>query len=48
MFDAVIDAAQPVHLVPSLLPQPPRGRLVMIGAGSNSAAVPGTKLGLFV
>lgn len=39
MFDAAIDAAQPVHCIPPHLPQPPRGRMVVIGAGKASAAM---------
>lgn len=39
MFDAAIAAAQPVLCVPPHLPEPPRGRLVVIGAGKASAAM---------
>ena len=39
MFDAAIDAAQPSLCVPRHLPSPPRGRLVVIGAGKASAAM---------
>lgn len=39
MFDAAIEAAQPSHNVPPHLPAPPRGRLVVIGAGKASAAM---------
>lgn len=39
MFDAAIDAAQPSLCVPRHLPAPPRGRLVVIGAGKASAAM---------
>jgi hydroxypyruvate reductase len=39
MFDAAIDAAQPALCVPPHLPAPPRGRLVVIGAGKASAAM---------
>jgi glycerate 2-kinase len=39
MFQAAIDAAQPALCVPRHLPQPPRGRLVVIGAGKASAAM---------
>lgn len=39
MFDAAVEAAQPVHCVPPHLPAPPRGRLVVIGAGKASAAM---------
>jgi hydroxypyruvate reductase len=39
MFQAGIDAAQPALCVPRHLPQPPSGRLVVIGAGKASAAM---------
>jgi hydroxypyruvate reductase len=39
MFQAAIDAAQPALCVPRHLPQPPLGRLVVIGAGKASAAM---------
>ena len=39
MFDAAIAAAQPARCVPRHLPSPPRGRLVVIGAGKASAAM---------
>src|SRR5579863_4109113 len=39
MFEAAIGAAQPALCVPPHLPQPPRGRLVVIGAGKASAAM---------
>jgi glycerate 2-kinase len=39
MFDAAIAAAQPAHCVPPHLPPPPRGRLLVIGAGKASAAM---------
>ncbi|MGH8719699.1 MAG: glycerate kinase type-2 family protein [Burkholderiales bacterium] len=39
MFDAAINAAQPVHCIPPHLPSPPRGRLLVIGAGKASAAM---------
>lgn len=37
MFDAAIFAAQPEHCIPRFMPQPPRGRTVVIGAGKASA-----------
>jgi len=37
MFDAAIEAAQPAHCVPTHLPSPPKGRLIVIGAGKASA-----------
>src|SRR5580692_2453090 len=39
MFDAAIEAAQPALCVPRHLPQPPRGRLLVIGAGKAAAAM---------
>jgi glycerate 2-kinase len=39
MFDAAVAAAQPAHIVPPHLPPPPKGRLVVIGAGKASAAM---------
>jgi hydroxypyruvate reductase len=39
MFDAAIAAAQPDKCIPPHLPAPPRGRLVVIGAGKASAAM---------
>jgi glycerate 2-kinase len=39
MFDAAIAAAQPDVCVPAHLPEPPKGRLVVIGAGKASAAM---------
>lgn len=39
MFDAAIAAAQPALCVPPQLPPPPKGRLVVIGAGKASAAM---------
>jgi hydroxypyruvate reductase len=39
MFDAAIAAAQPDLCVPPHLPAPPRGRLIVIGAGKASAAM---------
>src|SRR5690554_3758087 len=37
MFDAAIFAAQPEHCIPRFMPQPPRGRTIVIGAGKASA-----------
>ena len=39
MFDAAIEAAQPIHCLPKFLPAPPRGRLIVIGIGKASAAM---------
>ena len=39
MFDAAIAAAQPDVCIPAYLPEPPKGRLVVVGAGKASAAM---------
>ena len=39
MFDAAVASAQPLLCVPQHLPEPPRGRLVVIGAGKASSAM---------
>jgi hydroxypyruvate reductase len=39
MFEAAIAAAQPAKCLPPHLPPPPRGRLIVIGAGKASAAM---------
>ena len=39
MFDAAIAAAQPALCVPPHLPEPPKGQLVVVGAGKASAAM---------
>lgn len=39
MFEAAIAAAQPARCVPANLPEPPKGRLLVIGAGKASAAM---------
>ncbi len=39
MFRAAIASAQPAVCVPPHLPQPPRGRLIVVGAGKASAAM---------
>jgi glycerate 2-kinase len=39
MFDAAIASAQPALCVPPHLPDPPRGRLIVVGAGKASAAM---------
>lgn len=39
MFDAAIAAAQPALCLPAHLPQPPKGRTIVIGAGKASAAM---------
>ncbi len=37
MFAAAVSAAQPASCLPPFLPKPPRGRLIVIGAGKASA-----------
>ena len=39
MFDAAIEAAQPAHCLAGFLPESPKGRLIVIGAGKASAAM---------
>jgi glycerate 2-kinase len=39
MFDAAIASAQPALCIPPHLPSPPKGRVVVIGAGKASAAM---------
>lgn len=39
MFDAAIASAQPAVCIPPHLPEPPKGRLIVIGAGKASAAM---------
>ena len=39
MFDAAVASAQPAAVVPAHLPAPPRGRLIVIGAGKASGAM---------
>ena len=39
MFDAAIAAAQPALCLPRFLPEPPKGRTIVIGAGKASAAM---------
>ena len=39
MFAAAIASAQPALCVPPHLPEPPRGRLIVVGAGKASAAM---------
>ena len=39
MFAAAVEAAQPVHCIPKFLPEQPKGRLIVIGAGKASAAM---------
>jgi len=39
MFDAAIASAQPARVIPAHLPAPPKGRLIVVGAGKASAAM---------
>jgi glycerate 2-kinase len=39
MFDAAIASAQPAVCIPPHLPAPPRGKLIVVGAGKASAAM---------
>lgn len=39
MFDAAVEAAQPAHCLTDFLPEAPKGRLIVIGAGKASAAM---------
>nr|WP_280517734.1 glycerate kinase [Falsirhodobacter halotolerans] len=39
MFDAAIDSARPEHVLSAALPDLPRGRVVVVGAGKASAAM---------
>ena len=39
MFQAAIESAQPKHGIPRYLPETPRGKLIVIGAGKASAAM---------
>lgn len=39
MFDAAVDSAQPARHIQRFLPPPPRGRVIVVGAGKASAAM---------
>lgn len=39
MFDAAVQSARPEYCIPAHLPEPPKGKLVVIGAGKASAAM---------
>lgn len=39
LFDAAVQRAQPARCLPKFLPDPPRGRTVVIGAGKAAAAM---------
>src|SRR5687767_9723655 len=38
-FQAALDAADPLKLVPTHLPRPPKGRTLVVGAGKAAAAM---------
>ena len=38
-FQAALDAADPLRIVPAHLPQPPKGRTLVVGAGKAAAAM---------
>ena len=56
LFDAAVAAADPLVVLPAHLPEPPRGRTIVVGAGKASAAMglalerhwPGALSGLIV
>lgn len=56
MFDAAVASAQAAHALPPHLPEPPRGRTIVVGAGKAAAAMaraledhwPGALAGLVV
>ena len=39
MFDAAIASGQPALCIPPHLPSPPKGRVIVLGAGKASAAM---------
>ena len=39
LFDAAVAAADPAVVLPAHLPEPPRGRTIVVGAGKASAAM---------
>jgi glycerate 2-kinase len=42
LFDAAVAAADPAHCLPHWLPEPPAGRIVIVGAGKAAAAMAAT------
>ena len=38
-FEAAVAAADPLHIVPAHLPQPPKGRTLVVGAGKAAASM---------
>jgi glycerate 2-kinase len=39
LFEAAIDAALPAHCLPAHLPEPPKGRTIVVGAGKAAASM---------
>jgi glycerate-2-kinase len=39
LFEAAVAAADPSLIVPNHLPEPPRGRTIVVGAGKAAAAM---------
>lgn len=39
LFDAAVKAADPTHCLPPFLPEPPKGRTIVIGAGKAAASM---------
>ena len=39
MFTAAVNAAQPEHCIPRFLPEPPKGRTIVIGAGNMGCGI---------
>lgn len=39
LFEAAVNAASPAHCLPAHLPEPPRGRTVVVGAGKAAASM---------
>ena len=37
LFDAAVAAADPAHCISAWLPEPPAGRIVIVGAGKAAA-----------
>lgn len=38
-FKVAVNAANPLHVVPSHLPKPPKGRTLVVGAGKAAASM---------
>lgn len=39
LFDAAVSAALPNHRIPTFLPEPPKGKTIVVGAGKSAAAM---------